>query len=383
MARTTRAIVAAAALALALAGAVPALANASVAWRLNGVPLTEVTPTTWKGTIQVTDTNVLGTSQGVECQDTAEGTTLPGGTSEITQWTASNCVPLVGNCAKTGITLEALNLAWNPGLVEAEGVIHDYLMHGPGNPVGFRFTCKTSGLQTEDSCKGTSIRPTATNTASGVTETFSASQKLTCTAGGSGAGVLGGSQNITSTSGKLSVQAEEPPVWLAAGAVISRPEPITWNGSLTLRDTTQTWGEVGVRCEDTGSGKAGAGAAGEMTKWTLSECVPLGNCLTSASIEALALPWHTELLEGAGELISETGGLGTPGFSLKCKVATTTISDECRSLPNPVAANTETAVNVIFSKKGFICSLGKAGAGHLEGTQATSLNNGERLQVRY
>lgn len=368
---------------LALLSAGPAFAGTSAAWRLNGVPLIESTPTTWKGTMKLTDTKAAGPVGG-ECQVTAEGTSGVAGAGEITKWTASSCAPLEDCQKNLAVEIEAVNLPWHIELAKVEGAIHDSLVSsGKGTP-GYKIKCKVLGSKVEDECTGT-LRATATNTTEGVTSTFNAAEKLACTFGGAGSGVLEGSQKITpNNGGKLSAEAEEPPVWLGNGVQLAAANNISWKGTIAM-SILRNGGTNQVNCEDAGSGTAGAGAAGEITTWTTSNCG--GNALCSsagASIQALHLPWHTELLEGAREAFTETGK-GTPGFKLTCKSTGETFTDECTKstgyVPFAPLTNTETGTTAAFNKREELtCVQGHA---FFEGSQAISLNSGALLHVRY
>ena len=63
---------------LVLCAAVPAVASARVGWRVNGTPLGESVATTWKGTMQLTDTKAT-VPMGIKCEDTVEGSPAPVG----------------------------------------------------------------------------------------------------------------------------------------------------------------------------------------------------------------------------------------------------------------------------------------------------------------
>ena len=126
-----------------------------------------------------------------------------------------------------------------------------------------------------------------------------------------------------------------------------------------------------------GKGKVGAEAAGEMTAWTMSECRPSSgsSCESATAIEAVGLPWHTELAVVEGQVrdvLSATKG--TLGYTLKCKALGSTISDECLAVPGPSVTNAGTDVTLAFANtRRFDCKLGLADAGQMAGSQTMKL----------
>ncbi len=374
--------------ALALWGAAPAVASTQAGWHLSGKPLTESIATGWKGKLKLTDAKVpfVG-SVTVECEDAAEGSSGAGGVGAVTAWTTSKCAAVKG-CEKTGaVVVKPLNLPWHTELVTVEGTVRDVLVSGGKGTPGYEVECKVTGsLPLQDECTGT-LSTTTTNTESGVTAAFNASEKLNCTLGGSGSGSLEGSQSILAGGGgKLSAEAEGPLTWLGNGVSLAEANAISWKGTLTLSDSISTIGTVAVECEDTGSGTAGPVAAGEMTKWTMSNCAGTAHSScegTGETIEALHLPWHTELayVEGRTREVITANGKGTPGFKLKCKALGSNITDECVAVPSTNMTNTKSGVTAAFDGERFTCSLGRAGAGELEGSQAIELAGGRLLQV--
>jgi hypothetical protein len=383
--RTRRTVVLVAGL-LMLWGAVPALASARVGWRLNGTPLTETVATSWTGKVTMTDTKgPAGLVVAVECEETAEGSASVGGTGEVTAIAMSNCTA-GQECEKTGkASLTAQNLPWHTELATVEGVLHDVLVSsGKGTPK-FKLECRIiAGIKAEDECSG-NISTLVTNGVSGVTAAYNKNEKLTCAISGSDTAFLEGSESITAKSGgTLSTEQEEPPVWLAGGSRIVTGKATSWKGTLTLSDYTAPYGYIAVKCEDTGSGLAGGASAGETASWKMSGCVAVSgsNCTSEASIEALDVPWRTELFtsEGIVRDLAAEKGKGKPGFKLKCKTVAGVVTDECRMLPTPSITNATGGVTEAFNEK-FTCSQGRAAAGGLEGSQAITLTGGELLQV--
>jgi hypothetical protein len=383
--RTRRTIVLVAGL-LMLWGAVPALASARIGWRLNGTPLTEATATTWSGKVKLTDPKTLsGKGVSLECEEKAEGSAGLGGAGEVTTLTTSNCAGGL-LCEKIGTpALVALNLPWHAELATVEGALREVLTSsGKGTP-GFKLECKVLNVMYKDQCSG-NISMLATNAAGGVTAAYNKNEKLTCNGGGSEAGTLEGSASITATNGgTLSTEQEEPPVWLDSGAQIAKGEAVSWKGTITLSDYTASYGNIAVKCEDTGSGLAGSFSAGETTSWTMSGCSSVSGsaCTSEASMEALDVPWRTELFtsEGAVHDLAAENGKGKPGFKFKCKTVAGIVTDECRMIPTPTITNITGGVTEAFNDEKFTCSQGRASAGGLEGSQTVKLTNGNTLQV--
>ena len=354
---------------LALWGVAPALAGAR-SWHLNGAPITGSVATGWKGTLKFNDTPEPVGPVAVECEDTAEGSVGPGGVGEVTKWSASKCAILKGCEAAGGASVEPVHLPWRSELVVVGGSLRNNLVSsGKGTP-GYKLKCRVlGGIHMTEECTGT-LSTAVTNNSSGVTAAFSPSEKLNCEIGGKETGWLEGSQSIqASGGGKLSAETEVQPLWLINGSPVTGSSAIKWKGTITLSDTL-SFGKVAVTCEDTGSGSATAASAGEQTSWTISKCTPAAHCESAASIEAVHLPWHTELFVDEGTLGNmPMTGSGIPGFKLKCKALGETIADEC-AVPASTVTNTKSGVSSVFYSTKFSCADGLGGGGQLEGTQA-------------
>jgi hypothetical protein len=370
--------------ALALWGVAPALASTRVGWRVNGAPLNETSVAThWKGTLTLSDSKVpvVGAS-AAKCEDTAEGLAESGGAGEVTSLTASGCAAVKGCESGHEVTVEALHLPWHTELVATEGSLREVLTSGGKGAPGFKLKCRALGVQLQDECTGT-LSASTTNNASGVTAAFSASEKFSCTSGGAGSGTLEGSQTIEASGGKLSAEIEEPPVWLRNGVSLGSAKAIAWTGTLRLSDSLPVIGRVGVKCQGAGSGSAGPGYGGEITKWTASECVSTEKCESAMAIEALHLPWHTELafVEGTVRELITGSGKGMPGFKLKCKALGETVEDECLRVPLATLTNTVSGVTAALDGEKISCTEGHAAAGEFEGSQAIKLTEGGLLEV--
>jgi hypothetical protein len=372
--------------ALALLGVTPALASASSGgWQLNGVGLSEVIHANWKGTMKLTSKVPIFGSEAVQCEEAAEGTVGAGGVGEVTKWTMSKCAAVTTCETKGAVVVTPLNLPWHTELAVVEGSIRDRFVSGGKGTPGYKIECKILGGISEDTCIGT-IGTTTTNVTGGVTAAFNAGEKLKCSYDeGTNSGTLEGSQSVTASGGgTLSTGTETSAVWRNNFGELGGASAINWKkGRLALSDRIPVLGEVGVECEDAGSGAAGANGKGEVTEWTPSKCVKTsgGRCESAEAIEALNLPWHTELVfsEGKTREVITSGGKGTPGFKLKCKAAGETIADEC-PVASPTMKNTENGVSETFGS--FLsCTEGSGGEALLEGGRTLKLTNGELLRI--
>lgn len=379
--------------ALALWGLAPAVASAQDGWRLNGTQLGGPLATSWSGKVKVVDSKTIAGVLSLECEDTVEGSSGIAGFGEVTKLTASKCGAAKVCESGASNTIEPLNLPWYSTLTTVEGTIRDVISgSGKGAP-GLAVHCKVLGVKTVDECSGT-LSLNTKNTESGVSATFNAGEKLNCTDGEvAGSGSVEGSQSLTATGGgKLSAEseAERRPVWLEAGKEFTGAKEISWTGTITLKDQVSGHGELAVRCQDSGIGTAGGSgpSAGAMSSWTLTSCVNASGSSSCEeeggdSIKALNLAWDTELGASGGAVHNAitSSGKGTPGFVLKCRSGGITLEDECAAVPSTTMTNTTSGVVAAFENKKFTCSLGKAEAGQLEGSQTIKLKNEALLHV--
>jgi hypothetical protein len=373
--------------ALALCVAAPAMASATTpGWELNELPLTESAATAWSGNLKVTDSNVpiIG-KEAVECETTAAGTAGVLNVGTVTSWTSSKCVTVEG-CEKATLaspdSMVALHLPWDTELAVVEGHQREVAVSGGSGTPGFEVICKIFGAVTNDQCLGT-ISLNTKNVTAGVSAEFVGGEDLKCSASGTTTGSLAGTQSITSSGGKLSAQEGLGFGWIRNGKPIAEKEPAKWYGAVTLSDSITGIGTVSVHCEDSGAGSVGATYNGEITSATMSGCSGgggSGGCeVNGASIEAINLPWHTELATIEGK-INDAFKTTKNGFKLKCKVAGVgNITDECPVIPKARITNASRDVTATFNREKFSCSLGQSGGGSLEGSETTELTAGGDL----
>jgi hypothetical protein len=167
--------------------------------------------------------------------------------------------------------------------------------------------------------------------------------------------------------------------WSLKGVpVVESSVAAKWSGKVKLTDNkVPIVSTFAVECEDSAEGKAGTGAAGEVTKWTVSKCVGVTNC-TSPAMAAVNLPWSSELVNIGGTLYDKivSGGKGAPGFSYECSGA----KDTCTGTILTSMTNASQGVSAAFdSSEKLSCTLGGTGSGSLVGSQSIEAVSGGRL----
>jgi hypothetical protein len=383
------------AVALALWCAVPALATTTKArWDLGGVPLTESSSVKMKGTLTLTDPKVpIVKSLEVKCDDEATGTAGSDGAGTITKMTVTSCTGTYEYegkeaCEKEKSSLAAMNLPWSSELTLVEEVAHD-LFKGTGKEAGLKLKCRGLGAEMEDECKGT-LGTTVKNVSGNVTATFNASEKLTCTQGGTASGTLEGTQTIEG----VSLENEAQPSWLRKSEAMTESKPVEWSGTISLKDGHGALdGPITVECKDTVKGTAGPKAAGEVTSVAMSGCTSPGTnpCSEDPSLEARNLPWKTELASLSGiahDLLDESGGV-LPALKLTCADDDgLPVAAECKGGLSGPLSNLEHGLGVtaLFGaeeEEGRLlpCSVGGSGTGRIESSQTIKLVNGETFDV--
>ena len=144
--------------------------------------------------------------------------------------------------------------------------------------------------------------------------------------------------------------------------------------NLTVTDTH--WGGEGtkVSCEVTVKGTIEAGGLGKINNYeaNASSCKPNGSCAKITSVEAVHLPWKTELYSEEGQIRERlvSGGSGTPSWQFSCETLGVHQADLCNfdtstSMLNEVSGS----VQAEFDAKSNLttCSIGGGKVGKLEG----------------
>jgi hypothetical protein len=189
------------------------------------------------------------------------------------------------------------------------------------------------------------------------------------------------------------------PEWWQAGAKLSGTVATKSSGKVTFEDRGE--GPLGVTCESSGEGSSEPGAAGKVTTWNLSSCVPTAKVINlkgeevankcesvvAAGTKVRNLPWSAELTISKGSLQDSLSAEGTkhPAFKIECNTALGKVSDECtatESHVNPAATNVTGGVNLTFgSEKLYKCSVGGANAGVMQTTQLIAAASGGKLET--
>jgi hypothetical protein len=178
--------------------------------------------------------------------------------------------------------------------------------------------------------------------------------------------------------------------WHLDGAMLTESLATSWKGKLKLTDTVinQNGMNGGAECEDTAEGPVVPGNTGEITKVTMSKCVAVAPCeaSSSTSLEALDLPWHTELvaIEGATHYVLAGSGHGEPEVRMKCKWLGSLLTDECRaSALNMTTTNGTSGVTATFITSEKLTCNGRTSPNHgtLEGTQTITASKGGKLET--
>lgn len=193
----------------AMGAVAAASASAAPEWKLNGIVLTSPSAVTSKGTLKLEDT---GTGVQVECTGSDKGTIGPKSVDEITEIKVEG--PLAKNRCKvlkgtslcgTEAEAVALNLDWGTALEEpVVNEIRDKITNA-GNDPGWEVKC-LGGLKASDKCTGDTSTLMHNNTpaAGEVTAEFEAkSAHANCSVGGTGTGVVTGTNVIKSAAGAI------------------------------------------------------------------------------------------------------------------------------------------------------------------------------------
>jgi hypothetical protein len=180
--------------------------------------------------------------------------------------------------------------------------------------------------------------------------------------------------------------------WRVNGAVLTKATEVTWKGKIQL---TAHGVEATVECEDAGTGSAGPGLIGEVTKWTASKCryIKTGpyceekNSTQAPSLVAEALPWKSELgtAEGVTHDVLFAGNGARPRITLRCFVLGVR-SWVAVCTGNVLGATTNTSIGVtdeLLATEELECEshVNKPGPATLEGAQSIEAVGGGKLEA--
>ncbi len=147
----------------------------------------------------------------------------------------------------------------------------------------------------------------------------------------------------------------------------------TEEGELEFEDSKTAIGAVRLKCKVVSVGKVGPGSEDSIEKVTTSGCKLVKGTCGSPTVEAVHLPWKTELTEIGGEPRDtlKSGGTGLPGYKSTCTVIIK-ITDTCEAETNAGLSYSLTngLQEVKFDPKSpkATCTQSKAVTGTVEGT---------------
>ncbi|HEY3829820.1 MAG TPA: hypothetical protein VGL57_11540 [Solirubrobacteraceae bacterium] len=359
---------------LAFAG-ISATGAIAYEWQQNGSALTKATAVTGESTLTLE--TIVGSRYS--CAILRKGTVGPGAAGEFTSITSpsgAKAIPCTithsGTECESQVEIEAVGLPWHTEITtESRNLLtasHEW-----------KITCKDSAHEvTTNWC----LLPRSTalvNVSGGVEQAYdSISEHTSCFYGSHF--VMTGSELLKTSSGTLSIGTSATKVpWLLSGVGLSKSIATPWKGKLSVVDSK----DLGIECEDTAEATAGLYGGGTITKLTMSNCKSVHFCENSKpmSIEALHLPWNTEMVsEGSAQDKIVGAGNGTPAFSLSCAALGVIETEVCTGALRAEATNGVGGVNAVFDdpeklKCELVGSGGKLEA-TLSGTQSITASGG-------
>jgi hypothetical protein len=318
-------------------------------WQQGHSKIAEAKATKWKGKVKLYDTDL---PIEVECESAGEGTVGPGNVAKETSWTLSGCAitPKAINSKGEEVTNECTklytektkidNLPWHSELVAEHFSLGDITIGEGATHPGFQIECVAAGIRLADVCTAEKLETTTPVNVTGGVEVALGGKGLNCNIGGHEKGWLQGREVIEATTGgKLEANLVEGTYSKVASSVA-----VSGASQVTLEDKGRNRGLI---CHVATGGTVEAGGKGTISSYSLTECKPVGECVSITKISLPPLPWATELNETAGtvrdRLITvtkaeeEKGGLW--GFEFECTTGGTTVSDLCSLNVNPEASN--------------------------------------------
>lgn len=153
-------------------------------------------------TLKFEDTKTPGGAAAMECTVSEEGTVGTAGKGKITAATVSSCKS-VKLCEAAGLSAKAVHLPWNTQLEEVEEAGRDKISSsGSGSP-GWSFECLVAGVMLKDECTTEITTTGLEDPVSGVDLVYdSKSTHLNCSIGGTGTGVVTGTELDENPLGK-------------------------------------------------------------------------------------------------------------------------------------------------------------------------------------
>lgn len=187
------------------------------------------------------------------------------------------------------------------------------------------------------------------------------------------------------------VKAESTGKW--SWQEVKATEKVVSHLSLTLADIKiPIVGRVAVTCSARDEGSVGPGKLDRIEKITEIKCSTGEHCEEVSEVEALNLPWQTEIFEiektTRDRITNGKTKTEAPGWKIKCKVLGFKEEDRCTNneettlLSNALEGG---VLSVLASFEGGSgkgeCKVGGAGAGEIAGVDSNSKENGSGLRV--
>jgi hypothetical protein len=162
-------------------------------------------------------------------------------------------------------------------------------------------------------------------------------------------------------------------IWMESGAQIASPTHVSWKSSLSLENWSEAKGSFKYGCTLTVKGIVTTKGQGEITSITnasggsaitCSLVEPGMECLGSPTIEALNLPWKTQLNKEDRLLYTQV----SPAWKITCEGGSV---QKCEQAPSTEVKNNSGGVGVYYgnvAKKEYKETSGCASGGttHLE-----------------
>ncbi|HEY3830592.1 MAG TPA: hypothetical protein VGL57_15485 [Solirubrobacteraceae bacterium] len=365
-------------------GGLSASAATAYEWQINGAALVKPAAAHWTSTIKFENT---AEAYSFSCTIAHKGTLGTGASGEITSITSSGGAKAIpcelthgsSDCT-SAMEIEALGLPWATELATVGGELRNKIAGSPE----WKVRCKGVGGEARTNWCVVSPNAGPHNVTGGVEEIYdSNSPHTTCLDDGGNPFVTRGIEFLSPEGGGTLSVAPAPVEWQLGGAGLAEPLVAGWKGKMKLTDAEET-----VECEDTATGMVGLAGAGEITKWTTANCsggIGKTACETPPVVEALNLPWHTELVTVAGVIrdVMVNSGKGVPGYQTNCKFLGIHVTDQCTGVVDFATTNAASGVTATFNASEKLnCTKSGAGKGVLEGAQTIEATGGGKLEVK-
>jgi hypothetical protein len=273
--------------------------------------------------------------------------------------------------------IEAVGLPWATELAAVSGDLRNKFTAAHE----WKVKCKEAGGSARTNWCGVPGSTGPHNLSTRVEEIYDSGSPThtSCSGDSNGHFATEGSEILSSSSGTLQV-SPNPLEWRLGGATLVSPAEVSWSGKLKVTGADSGEPEY-VECEAKVKGLSGLGGAGEVTAFAVSGCtgrIEAGHVACEKGkhtmIEALNLPWGTELLNEGGVTrdVMVNSGAGATGFKLSCELLGVGVSNNCTGAVKLATTNVTGGVNAVFDaseKLNCVFFQGGESKGTVEGTQ--------------